>query len=117
MIDIFLSIERSPCNMTKMCARSPGNRMARENKSEDETASKEDEKAIRLIVSAPGVQPSDLKVTILESTLSIKGETKRGDTLFAVDKQMAVPRLADTDTAECTHADGIVTITMRRKDR
>lgn len=87
-------------------------------KDEDEVSTEStdiNESPIRYVVSAPGVNPADLKVTTLDNTISIKGETKRGDCVFAVDKQIIPPRLADIDTAECTHVDGIVTITMRPK--
>jgi len=111
----------SPCKYMKSCMRaSPTNRTAPACKAKSDEdangeASKDDDKDIHLVIAAPGIKPADLKVTLLENTISIKGETQRGDSTFNIDKTIVPPRLADMDTAECTHADGIVTITMQRK--
>merc|ERR1719408_248448 len=116
MLDVLPS---TPCDIArcmkmKKCTRGPTNKTVREQH-EAKDGDDDSDTPIRVDVVAPGVAPSDIKVTVLENTIKIEGKTKRGDSIFAVDKHVVAPRLADTDTAECTHADGIVTITMRRK--
>merc|ERR1719231_902388 len=69
--------------------------------------------ALRVTIAAPGVKQSDLKVTVGGQTLSIKGETAR---VVEVDRVIMVPSIIDLDSAECTHADGVLTITLKRKE-
>jgi len=70
---------------------------------------------VNVVVSAPGVAPSDLDVSVLEHSLRIKGETKRGVDVFCVDRHIVPPSHVDVNTAACTHADGEVTVTMTKK--
>jgi len=69
----------------------------------------------KVVVSAPGVAPGDLNVSVLEHSLNVKGETKRGMDVFCVDQHIVPPRLVDVNTATCTHADGEVMIVLSKK--
>lgn len=70
---------------------------------------------IRVTVAAPGVKPEDLEVTWVDQTLQIKGSTARGNEVFTVDRHIVASRQIDPDSAKCTHADGVLTITLARK--
>lgn len=70
---------------------------------------------IKVVVAAPGVAPTDLDVSVVEHSLRVKGETKRGVDVFCVDHQIVPPRHVDVNTAKCTHADGEVTIVLSKK--
>jgi len=70
---------------------------------------------VRLIVAAPGVKPDDLEVTFVDQTLHIKGETVRGADVYSVETQWTAPRTIDLSTAHCSHIDGALTITLKKK--
>merc|ERR1719152_1142559 len=70
---------------------------------------------VRLIVAAPGVKPDDVEVTFVDQTLHIKGETVRGADVYCVETQWTAPRAIDLATAHCTHIDGALTITLKKK--
>merc|ERR1719198_413176 len=70
---------------------------------------------IRVTVSAPGIKPEDLEVTWVDQTLQVKGSTARSNEVFTVDRHVITPRQIDPDSAKCTHADGVLTITLARK--
>merc|ERR1719164_208792 len=70
---------------------------------------------VKLVVSAPGVAPSDLDVSVVEHSLRIKGETKRGADVFCCNRHIVPPRHVDVNTAACTHADGEVTVMLSKK--
>merc|ERR1719263_1107478 len=70
---------------------------------------------IRVIVAAPGVKPEDLEVTWVDQTLQVKGCTETNGEAFAVDRHIVTPRQIDPNTAKCTHAHGVLTITLERK--
>jgi len=70
---------------------------------------------VKVIVSAPGVAPSDLDVSVVEHSLRIKGETKRGVDVFCVSRHIVPPRHVDVNTAACTHADGEISIALSKK--
>jgi len=70
---------------------------------------------IRVTVAAPGVKPEDLEVTWVDQTLQVKGSTARSNEVFTVDRHIVTPRQIDPDSAKCTHAHGVLTITLARK--
>lgn len=65
-------------------------------------------------VAAPGIRPADLSVDVIDRTIRIKGATRRGDEVWRVEREITPPRLVDVATAQCTHADGVLTLTMKR---
>merc|ERR1712146_294328 len=48
-------------------------------------------------------------------TLHMGGETVRGSEAYVVEKKIGLPFPLDLDTAECTHADGALTVTLKKK--
>lgn len=77
----------------------------------------DDEADIKIVMAAAGVRPSDLKVSIVDREISVKGESTRGDAAFVIERTVAVPRHADAETCQVSSADGMITITMKRKRR
>jgi len=69
----------------------------------------------RVTVSAPGVQPADLEVNVLEHTLHVTGETTINGDVFCVDRKIPAPRGVELDTAKATHENGELVVTMTRK--
>lgn len=67
-------------------------------------------------IAAPGVKQSDIKVTVVDQTLSIRGETRRGAEVFEVNRGITVPSIYDVGSAACTHADGVLSINLNRKE-
>lgn len=70
---------------------------------------------VRVTVAAPGVKPDDLEVTVIEQTLRITGETAINGDVFHVDRHVVLASRLDPESAACTHADGVVTVTLTRK--
>jgi len=71
---------------------------------------------VRVIVSAPGLKPEALKVSVVDDTLHVRGETKTTDgELYVVDRTIVPSRRVDLDAASCSHVNGILTISLPRK--
>lgn len=71
---------------------------------------------VRVIVSAPGLKPEALKVSVVDDTLHVHGETKTTDgELYVVDRTIVPSRRVDLDASSCSHVDGILTISIPRK--
>lgn len=72
------------------------------------------EDGVRLTVAAPGVKPSDLDVSFVEHTLRITGATTREAETYTIERSVVVPPCVDLATAQCDHADGALTITIKK---
>jgi len=70
---------------------------------------------MNLVVAAPGVRAADLSVGVVDRYLHIKGESTKGAETFCVDRRILVPQDADMDTIKATHADGTLTLVIKRK--
>jgi len=68
-----------------------------------------------LMVAAPGVRAVDLTVSAVDRYLLIKGESIQGAQTFFIDRRILVPHDADMDTISAHHAEGILTLVVRRK--
>jgi len=68
-----------------------------------------------LTLSAPGVSPSDLTVSVADNTLTIRGETVSGARSHSVHWTTTLPRDADPDKASTSVANGIVSVTVPKK--
>merc|ERR1712146_355812 len=62
-----------------------------------------------------GVKPEHLDVSIVDESIHIMGETTRGSESFVIDRRIRMPRNVDADSAECTHENGVLTLTLKRK--
>ena len=83
-----------------------------------------------LVVKAalPGVKPDEVDITISDGTLTIKGETKateevkREDYLYqehrygAFNRSIALPSTLESDKAEATFDNGVLTVTIPRAE-
>jgi len=70
----------------------------------------------RVLVACPGVAAADLDVSIQpDGEMHIRGETAHGEEVFTVDRRITISRTYDPDTAECSHMDGMLTVTLKRK--
>jgi len=73
---------------------------------------------ICVIIPAPGVKPEDLKVTVVDGTLTLRGKSRgAGGQIFTVDRTLSAPRGVELEATTCTHADGIITLTIPRAAR
>jgi len=72
--------------------------------------------AARVLVACPGVAAADLNVSILpDGEMHIRGATTHVGEVFAVDRRITLSRALDPESAECSHADGMLTVTLKRK--
>merc|ERR1719408_4756 len=76
---------------------------------------KDDGTAYALTLSAPGVKPHDLKVSVTDDVLEVVGETKTRSATHSLRWSTHVPRDADTDAITCAVQDGIVSLTLPKK--
>jgi len=83
--------------------------VAREEGTQDEGA------LMTLVVAAPGVHVSDLTVSAVDRYLHIKGETTKGLETFCIDRRILIPQGADMDAISATHAEGMLTLVIKRK--
>lgn len=78
--------------------------------------------------SLPGVKPEDIEINITDDTLTIRGETKGTDELKREDylyrehhhgsfvRSITLPHALQTDKAEATSEDGILTLTIPKSE-
>merc|ERR1719408_164250 len=76
---------------------------------------KEDGTAYALTLSAPGVKPHDLKVSVTNGVLEVVGETKTRSATHSLRWSTLVPRDADADAITCAVQDGIVSLELPKK--
>jgi len=75
-----------------------------------------EDESVRLVIAAPGVKTSDLKVSVEEgTTLVVKGKSETAEACYSVHRRIVPPRNVDVDSAVVTSRDGIVEIVMTRK--
>jgi len=83
--------------------------VAREVDTEDEGA------LMTLVVAAPGVRAADITVSAVDRYLHIKGESTKGPETFCIDRRILVPQGADMDAISATHAEGMLTLVIKKK--
>jgi len=83
--------------------------VAREVDTKDEGA------LMTLVVAAPGVRAADLTVNAVDRYLHIKGESTKGPETFCIDRCILVPQGADMDAISATHAEGMLTLVIKKK--
>lgn len=88
---------------------------------------KSDAAAYTLSLELPGVSPDDVKVEVLDNTLTISGEKKAEElpkdasqhvqerSYGSFSRSMSLPEDADVDNIGASHKDGVLTITVPRK--
>jgi len=65
-----------------------------------------------LTVAAPGVKPSDILIEASRTTLSIHGETSRGQSSFSIHRTYKLPTNVNVSAAIATHVDGLLSVRL-----
>jgi HSP20 family protein len=89
----------------------------------------EDQDGLKLVVELPGLKPEDVKLTIENNTLTIRGEKKqevderegkvhRVERSYGVfERSFTLPNTVDTDKVDAKFANGVLTITLPKADK
>jgi len=77
----------------------------------------QDDTRYTIVITAPGVSAADVKVTALESRIHVKGATADGTNTHVVYYTLTLGEDADTENASASCADGLVTVTVPKKER
>jgi HSP20 family protein len=84
----------------------------------------EDEETLKIVAELPGVKPEDVKISIENQVLTIRGEKKQvaeertervhryERTYGLFERSFALPRLVDADKIEAKYGNGILTVTL-----
>merc|ERR1711924_362529 len=122
---LFSDIERPWCHTKKSTTTGDVDNDKKEQHQENEPAVTVHEDAsarvtvdadkINVVVAVPGVRSKDLNVRVIDDhMLRITGETKKGNDVFRVAKDIALPNV-DVETMSAKHEDGMLSIVVKRK--
>jgi len=76
----------------------------------------EDKRTFTLTMNAPGVRAEDLSVSVQGDKMTIHGESKAATHTHVVDWKASLPDDADAQQSRVSHVDGVITITIPRKE-
>jgi HSP20 family protein len=89
----------------------------------------EDREAVRIIMEVPGVKPEDVKLSLENNMLTIRGEKKqvaeekadrvhRYERSYGVfERSFALPSTVDTDRIEARYDNGVLTVALPKAER
>ena len=89
----------------------------------------EDKEAVRIIMEVPGVKPEDVKLSLENNMLTIRGEKKqvaeekadrvhRYERSYGVfERSFALPSTVDTDRIEARYDNGVLTVMLPKAER
>lgn len=89
----------------------------------------EDKDAVKIVAELPGVKPEDVKISLENQTLTMRGEKRQvaeektervhryERTYGAFERTFALPGTVDADRIEANYADGLLTITLPKVER
>lgn len=89
----------------------------------------EDKDSVKIVAEIPGVKPEDVRISIENQVLTIRGEKKQAaeETTERVhryersyglfERSFALPNLVDADKIEAKYDNGILTITLPKAER
>lgn len=89
----------------------------------------EDKEAVRIIMEVPGVKPGDVKLSLENNMLTIRGEKKqvaeeksdrvhRYERSYGVfERSFALPSTVDTDRIEARYDNGVLTVMLPKAER
>lgn len=77
----------------------------------------EDGTSYALSLAAPGVKREDLKVSVTDETLEIKGESKVGAGVRSIRWASRLPSDVDTNNISASVVDGIVSLSLPKKEK
>ena len=89
----------------------------------------EDKDGIKIIAEIPGVNPEDVKLSLENNTLTIRGEKKqvaeektervhRYERTYGIfERSFALPSTVEADRVEAEYANGLLTVTLPKVER
>ena len=89
----------------------------------------EDKDAVRIVAELPGVKPEDVRISLENQTLTMRGEKRqvaeektervhRYERAYgAFERTFALPGTVDADRIEASYADGLLTVTLPKVER
>jgi HSP20 family protein len=89
----------------------------------------EDKEAVKIVAEVPGVKREDVRISIEDNVLTIRGEKKqvaeattervhRYERSYGVfERSFALPNVVDTDRIEAKYDAGVLTITLPKVER
>jgi HSP20 family protein len=89
----------------------------------------EDRDSVKIVLEVPGVKPEDVKLTLENTTLTIRGEKKqeaeertervhRYERSYGVfERSFALPSTVDPERIQAHHGEGILTVTLPKAER
>ena len=89
----------------------------------------EDKEAVKIVAEVPGVKPEDVKLSIENNLLTIRGEKKQHAeeqservhryerSYGSFERTFALPTTVDPDRIAATYSHGILTVTLPKADR
>ena len=89
----------------------------------------EDKDGIRIVAEIPGVKPQDVKLSLENNTLTIRGEKKqvmeekaeqvhRYERAYGVfERSFSLPTTVDPETVEAEYNNGLLTVTLPKVER
>jgi HSP20 family protein len=89
----------------------------------------EDKDSIRIVSELPGLRPGDVKITVENQTLTIRGEKQQVSeektervhryerSYGTFERSFSLPGTVDTDRVEARFADGLLTVTLPKAER
>jgi HSP20 family protein len=89
----------------------------------------EDKEAVKIVAELPGVKPEDVKISLENQTLSVRGEKRQvaeestervhryERSYGAFERTFALPGTVDADRISASFADGLLTVTLPKVER
>lgn len=89
----------------------------------------EDKEGIKIVAEIPGVNPEDVKLSLENNTLTIRGEKKqvaeektervhRYERSYGVfERSFALPSTVDSDQVDAEYSNGLLTVTLPKVER
>jgi HSP20 family protein len=89
----------------------------------------EDKEAVKIVAEVPGVRPEDVKISLENNLLTIRGEKKQEAeertervhryerSYGSFERSFALPSTVDPDKIQATYANGVLTVTVPKAER
>jgi HSP20 family protein len=89
----------------------------------------EDDKAVKIVAEIPGVRSEEVKITLENNLLTIRGEKRqeaeeRNERVHryersygSFERTFALPRTVDSDQIQASHENGVLTITLPKVEQ
>ena len=89
----------------------------------------EEKEAVKIVAELPGVKPEDVKISLENQTLTVRGEKRQvaeektervhryERTYGSFERTFALPGTVDADRIEASFTDGLLTVTLPKVER